>query len=385
MDNLRAGAMIAGLFFHAALAYSPFLHELWPLADHRTSSAMDAVAWFSHLFRMPLFFLIAGFFAAFLAEKRGIGALIKNRARRILLPFVVFLPLIWISFGAIFGWALSNVQNKSTVLAFIAEMANNPNAPPQEVTTTHLWFLYNLCFFYLAYAGLHAGGVLRHPWLRSLISARSLVWLAPLLVWPALGSQAFPHPAPEQFIPQAWSFAFFGVFFLIGAMLHRHKSALDDLVPYGPWLCLSSVIAYGLVYTQLPPPVRLDAVMDAVQRGLPAPQASVGVALLEAIVAVHMTIVCLVYGRALLNRSSGVARFIADSSYWVYIVHLPVLFWIQFILLDVDWNPWVEFAVSSLGTLTFGLVSYILMVRGTPIGWLLNGQRKPILSLPTSV
>ena len=33
MDNLRALAMLAGVVFHAALAYSPLMHPIWPLAD----------------------------------------------------------------------------------------------------------------------------------------------------------------------------------------------------------------------------------------------------------------------------------------------------------------------------------------------------------------
>ena len=33
MDNLRALAMLAGVVFHAALAYSPLMHMIWPPAD----------------------------------------------------------------------------------------------------------------------------------------------------------------------------------------------------------------------------------------------------------------------------------------------------------------------------------------------------------------
>ena len=36
MDNLRAIAMIAGIFFHAALAYSPMLSSVWLTADSQT-------------------------------------------------------------------------------------------------------------------------------------------------------------------------------------------------------------------------------------------------------------------------------------------------------------------------------------------------------------
>jgi peptidoglycan/LPS O-acetylase OafA/YrhL len=81
-----------------------------------------------------------------------------------------------------------------------------------------------------------------------------------------------------------------------------------------------------------------------------------------------MTIVCLVAGKAFMDRGGRTIRLIADSSYWVYIIHLPVLFVVQFLLLDTDWNLWLKFTVSSFGTLAIGMLTYIVFVRWTPIG-----------------
>ena len=384
MDNLRAIAMTGGIFFHAALAYSPLMREVWPMGSDRSVVALDAIAWFSHLFRMPLFFVIAGFFAAYLIEKRGAAGLLKNRARRILLPFVLFLPLVWGGFAIAFGWAISHVEQKSAVLALIAESANNPDAPPPEATTTHLWFLYNLCFFYVAYVGLRAVGLFRTQWFSRLVSPAGLLFIVPLLIWPAIASQPYPHPAPEQFIPQAWSFGFFGVFFMLGALMFERHQAIEELSPYALGMTVAAVVAYGVVYWNFPGTVSLEAAIAMHERGLQPPPAPVGIALLEAISATYMTTACLVFGRNLLDRVNRPFRFIADSSYWVYIIHLPVLFWIQFWLLDVDLNPWFEFGISSFATLAVGFVTYVLFVRWTPIGWLLNGRRQPMFASDSS-
>ena len=121
--------------------------------------------------------------------------------------------------------------------------------------------------------------------------------------------------------------------------------------------------------------VTLEQAM-ATAGGIPFSWRHLGISVLEAIVAVHMTFVCLVAGQSLLDRANKAMRLVADSSYWVYIIHLPVLFMIQYLLLDVNWNLWIKFACSSLGTLAIGFVSYLLLVRWTPIGWLLNGRRR---------
>ncbi|MCJ8273843.1 MAG: acyltransferase family protein, partial [Psychrosphaera sp.] len=92
LDNVRALAMFLGVIFHAALAYSPLMHNLWFTTGEQSSAAIDFVNFFTHLFRMPLFFVISGFFALMLIEKRGLSGFVKNRMKRIVLPFVVFFP-----------------------------------------------------------------------------------------------------------------------------------------------------------------------------------------------------------------------------------------------------------------------------------------------------
>ncbi len=383
MDNLRALAMLAGIFFHAALAYSPMLSQLWLSASGENAPVMDVVAWFSHLFRMPLFFLIAGFFTCYLVAKRGALGLLKNRALRILVPFALFLPLVWITLGAGIEWAVANVEAKSPMLAMISFFASVPDAPPPPVTTTHLWFLYNLLQFYVVYLILDRTGLLASRALAVLASPRFLVFVLPLLIVPALATQTAPHPAPEQFMPQLWSFGFYGFFFLVGSQLFRNPERIDELRPYAPWLLVTSAILYAVFYLQLPKAISMEAAM-ASMAGVSLTAEHVGIALIESLIAVHMTLACLVYGKRFLNRANTVVRFIADSSYWVYIIHLPLLFMIQYMLLDTSFGLWTQFTISSLGTLGIGLVTYAACVRWTPIGWLLNGRRRKELAAPKS-
>ena len=375
MDNLRAIAMLAGIFFHAALAYSPLLANVWLPADPQTSVVLDAAAWFSHLFRMPLFFLIAGFFSVFLIERKGVLGFIRNRARRILLPFIIFLPVMWVSFAVIIGWALTSVGNPSPILKIIAEAAKNPDAPPPPISTTHLWFLYNLGQIYVVFLLLRRSGLLTSRWISLLSTPGFLLFGVPVLLTPALSSVYTPHPAPEQFTPQLWSLGFFGVFFLVGTQMYVRPDVLVKLRPAAPWLTATSLLLYGILYQTLPPPISME---DAVAASGAPPMSLLQIAKagLEAIIATHMTVVCLVVGHAYLNSANRVTRFIADASYWMYIMHLPVLWILQFLLLDVDANLWVKFFLGSMGTLLIGLATYVLFVRWTPFGWLVDGRSR---------
>ena len=64
-DALRGGAMLLGVCLHGAIAYMPSRMPglLWVVQDESTSPLFDVVFWWVHAFRLPLFFLVAGFFA----------------------------------------------------------------------------------------------------------------------------------------------------------------------------------------------------------------------------------------------------------------------------------------------------------------------------------
>jgi glucans biosynthesis protein C len=95
------------------------------------------------------------------------------------------------------------------------------------------------------------------------------------------------------------------------------------------------------------------------------------IAVLEAYLSVWMTVVCLIAGKSLLDRSNAVLRYFSDASYWIYLAHLPILFAIQYRLLDVE-LPWsIKFAISVLTTFGICLLSYHLLVRKTLLGNLL--------------
>lgn len=376
MDNVRALAMTLGLFFHASIAYSPSLQNFWLTANASSSTSMEAIFSFSHLFRMPLFFLIAGFFAFMLIEKRGIGGFLRHRALRIFLPFVVFLPIITaLVIWAIF-WAIGKFENLSYVLSYIKSLMENPEQADNKLSTMHLWFLYNLCFFSALFSIFAKFKLFESRAFKIFTNVKILVFVFPLLIIPSLSSQIFPFPPPDKFYPQLWSFGFFGLFFLVGAAFYQKPELTDELAPYVPAFLIVSLVAQVILFAQTPDPMTLKEAEAILLNGPPLTLQQIGIATLEAIAASYMTFTCLVLGKKLLSTSNKALRYISRSSYWVYIVHIPVLFYLQFYFLDIHWNPWLEFAITSIGTFAICLITYQLFVSWTFIGWMLNGRKK---------
>ncbi len=61
---------------------------VWIVQDPHPHAAYTWLSDAIHGFRMPLFFLISGYFCQMIACRRGITVLLKNRFQRLLLPLL---------------------------------------------------------------------------------------------------------------------------------------------------------------------------------------------------------------------------------------------------------------------------------------------------------
>jgi peptidoglycan/LPS O-acetylase OafA/YrhL len=68
-------------------------------------------------------------------------------------------------------------------------------------------------------------------------------------------------------------------------------------------------------------------------------------------------------------------RYLADSSYWIYLCHLPLVGLVQVDLFSVPAPAVLKFLAALAVSVGIGLASYQVMVRYTVIGLWLHGRR----------
>ena len=105
LDALRATAMLLGIVLHAGLSFTPFP---WAVQDERQSGFFWFLFAAIHGFRMPVFFVLSGFFTAMLWRGRGLKPVLSHRFRRVLLPFLLGLVTIIPAVNWISGWAIAS-------------------------------------------------------------------------------------------------------------------------------------------------------------------------------------------------------------------------------------------------------------------------------------
>lgn len=91
LDALRTFAMLLGIALHASLSFFVFP---WPIHDKHSSNLLLPVLVAVHGFRMPLFFLLSGYFTMLVFRRRGLAALLEQRFKRIFLPLMIALVTI---------------------------------------------------------------------------------------------------------------------------------------------------------------------------------------------------------------------------------------------------------------------------------------------------
>jgi peptidoglycan/LPS O-acetylase OafA/YrhL len=79
---------------------------------------------------------------------------------------------------------------------------------------------------------------------------------------------------------------------------------------------------------------------------------------------------------------SPMRRYIADASYWLYLIHLPIVMALQTTVAQFDWPAGMKFAAILAVAFPVMFASYQLLVRHSFVGAILNGPHE-LRSTPT--
>lgn len=358
LDALRAIMMMLGIVLHATEPYSLGDDAFWPKDPEARGLSLNYIFGIIHIFRMPIFFMIAGFFGALLFYERGPQLMLKNRVRRIVAPFLVFVILLQPVITTVFSYNATVFDDKVSPL--VTELGILPQI------TYHLWFLYYLIFITAA-SFLLALLFRKIPSVTSRIT-RSFEWLMwrrflfiPLfsiiiflmLVW----MWDYWAPTSVSFEPDIKVLLFYSIFYFLGWVLFKSKHLLTGMMRHD-WLFL--LIGVGVFTARF----FLRSSIDDVLFG--------------ALNAVMVWFFVFGITGLFVRYTSGHSRrlrYISDASYWVYLIHLPLVALFASLIVSWPFPAFVKFLIVSFLTTVTCFVSYHYTVRNTFIGQFLNGRR----------
>jgi glucan biosynthesis protein C len=245
----------------------------------------------------------------------------------------------------------------------------------------HLWFLYDLLILYAAAlvvapllrrapSGLRRGveatfsKLVASAWGPIAWSAVTALTLLPMSIAGLDTSISFTPPLRILIA--------YGVFFAFGWLLYQRRDLIGALRRRCRWHLLAGAVCSGLYLLTMLHPLFANAAYSHL--------AGVGTA--------SVAIWLLIFGITGLfvrhcGKPSPLGRYLADASYWMYLVHLPLTIWIPGLLASVALPGLMKFAIVLSVTVCMTLLTYYAFVRSTAVGALLNGRRYP-RALPQS-
>lgn len=354
-----------------------------PWRDSQTSLLADLLIVFIHAFRMPVFFILAGFFVAMLVARSGATAMLRQRVRKLVWPFLVFWPVLFVSMSLLVAVYvhLNAVGTMGLDFDLIPQIPGRP-----QVSLLHLWFIYYLFLYCLVYALLLRLAVFIPA---ALPDDFANIWKTLCNNWWGVFLLALPLAAVGSFyrngmvtplgsfLPHPAEFIHSGMFFTCGIFLYRFQVDLLPRFERKCWLYLGAGLSAFILFLAL------------VNNAGKAESASLG---MHAVMAYLYNIVSWLWSFALIGlflrylpSQNRLLSYLADSSYWVYLVHVLGTVGFGILLHHSPFGAIERLLCNILLTSLFCLLSYHLLVRRGCVERFLNGAEKKMPAEPDSV
>ena len=341
LDAARALFMLLGIPFHASLA---FAGGHWLVMSGSSDPLLSLIPPVLSDFRMPGFFVIAGFFAALLLERRSRGEWLKGRIERLGLPLAVGIATI--------------VPVQAAILA---------NAPARMVDggathdlLSHLWFL---------------------PVLILMCLLLSAVW--PLVV-------RVRHAPVPGVITLGLGFAAYELaLFALEHVLHSDLSFLGGFVDLGrlaiylPFFALSVALRrsrtlWGRFSAFDPAVAVIGLVALLLHVGLWQDQSRVGIALdlaFDGLASLCLTQTILALLVKIAHRPSARIDRLVDASFTIYLLHHPVVVALAILCVWAALPPLLSWSAICVTAFVLPYAAHRLLRRSPLALWLFNGVR----------
>jgi len=368
--------MLAGVVFHAAMGFAEVPgFDIWPVRDPAANKDWLAFVAVLHVFRMPLFFCVAGFLLATVLARKPAGEVLRSRLLRVGVPFTLGMIFLTPLVGLTAMWA-SRSTGRAPADASLFELYRAFLAKKswlEQATPMHLWFLEFLLIYSAVAIGLFV------LWRRSCPTTETtprrgwtyINYLAVVFALCAAASvAALPMDmrfieTPRTLLPPRGVLVFYGLFFAIGFAMAR---AVGDRTPawlkVPRWRLLTSGVACAFL-----------AIIGPLLPGEPGdpPFGRVFLYVLGVAGAVQALTM---WGAVTTWKQGRAFRYLSDASYWTYLVHLPFVWVAHAAVFNAPWPAVLKLTFICLAATLACLATYQLFVRHTPIGRALNGPAR---------
>lgn len=287
--------------------------------------------------------------------------MLKNRFKRIFLPFLVFLfvlsPFIMYAFRY-----CADVFDQQAPITLSEHFSSLWSYIPFRLF--HLWFLYYLfiisVFAYIfskltkRISALSVDKLFERVFKNPLYRLLALTGISFILLF-IFGAESFETSV--SWIPELGILTYFLVYYMTGWLLHKNKELVNTLLHFDIVATLIGVIAFCLkIYCHDP--------MNLIY-----------VQLLNSVITCSLSVGIIGLFLRFGDLPNTAVTYVVNSAYWVYLIHFFFAIYVSGLINDLALSVYLKFLIVLSVTTLFSLTTYHFLVRKTYIGVFLNGKK----------
>lgn len=357
MDAMRAVLMMLGIVLHSAQVFNPA--NGWVI---RSADTFPLAGWLVEgitLFRMPAFFIVAGFFCLLSMQKYSASEFAVMRVERLAVPlFVCALLLNSLQTFILAGYGALDFE-------LFSHLANGK-------WMSHLWFLNHL-LVYVGVGYLVSRSDWQVPGLFGRYAAAAfsitppfalivLVAAGHLVLFKGLGVSGLLGLGVVAGTFDLYSIAWNAPFFLFGMVLGLRHELLDRFARVSPAL---AILAIGVCA----PVATAGAMLDSAAL-------RVGAEFLQLVAIWHAAALCFRVFQKIANRPSALLTKLSGASYTVYLFHHLCVIAFGIVLIHYDVGGVLGFSILVAAVTLTTLLIHLHVVTPSPAArYLFNGIR----------
>ena len=359
IDHLRAALIILVVLHHAALVYGavgPFYYVEPPFAYPLTYLVLLMFALFNQAWFMGALFLIAGYFTPGSFDRKGSGSFIKSRLLRLGIPLLIWIfvlspissigywqmpveltgitdPLSWQAYPFLLGlgvaWFIALLLIFNFGYAIWRRLTRSRTATPKSSTPSYL----GIGIFTLALA--------------------LITYLVRIVI--PIGKEVFDFPT-LGYLPQ-----YLGLF-IVGIVAYRRNWFRTTPGSMGIVGFVTVLVATVLLF-----PLALSGSLFSLE--VPEVWVFLGggtllsgvYALWDSIFVVGMCLAAITFFRRFFDQESSFGSFLAQQSYAVYIIHVPIIVFIGIALKGLELSAGLKFGLMAvIAVPTCFIIAYLI-------------------------
>ncbi|AGA31179.1 acyltransferase family protein [Singulisphaera acidiphila] len=379
LESLRVVTTFLVVLYHAALTYvaTPLRLTMWVAYDASAYVGFDAFIYWVNGFAMPVFFLAAGVSAPAACESRGPRVFLNHRAHRLLRPLLFGCLTVLPAFYLIWGYGL--MATGRCDLGHILSWRFPPAVRHNLYGLGHLWFLEYLFLVCILWCGAwtlqrkfrRRSETPRDPEAEALTTRllgsawRPLLFAIPTTLIFLVDSDTMLR-VDNVIVPNLFRLLHYAFFFAVGGWISKVREPKQRLIPYSGLYLGLSLVLFGAML-----PLLLQHTASPLQGWLRI--LFCGLAALFSWLTVFGALGVLL---RLVQGRGATMRFLSEASFWIYIIHVPIVALMQVLLLPLAWPGPIKFLLVSAVAIVLSVLSYETIVRRSVVGEIINGARK---------